>query len=127
MSNFMIMNILPTPEFQYSIIFMYPRELDNEKILKDNIEKLLPLFKLYIKEYEMLEGSKQVMKHLKFESQRAKQKTFIDDCERVLKELSEKMNNGIAPHFWKFYTHIDTFDYESNIQIKADYVLALEK
>ena len=77
MSNFMIMNILPTPEFQYSIIFMYPRELDNEKILKDNIENLLPLFKLYIKEYEMLEGSKQVMKHLKFESQRANKRHLL--------------------------------------------------
>jgi hypothetical protein len=123
----MIINILPTPEFQHSILFMCPRELYNEKILKDNIENLPSLFKLYIKENEILEGNKQVIKHLKFESQQAKQKAFIDDCERVLKELSEKMNDGIAPYFWKFYKDIDSFDYESNMQIKADYVLALEK
>jgi hypothetical protein len=127
LKDVMFMEMIPTPEFWHTVLFMFPSELSNETILKDNLKNLPSLFKLYIKEKEMLEGNIQVLKHLKFKSQQDKQKEFINDCERVLKELSDKMDNGIAPYSWKMYTNIDTYDDESGRQIKADYVLALEK
>jgi hypothetical protein len=127
MNDVMLCNIMATPDFQYDIIIMYPREVHNEKIFKDNLNNVIEPLKLYIKESEMLDGNRQVFKHLKFESQQNKQKAFIIEGENILKGLLDEMNKDIKPYYWMIHKDIDTFDSESNMRIKADYILALEK
>lgn len=127
MQDVIVLNMMKTPDFPYDIVFMYPDEIHNEKIFKGNLEVIPSLLRLYIQEKEMIEGNKQVLKHLKFESQQEKQKKFIADGENVLRGLLDKMNKDIKPYYWVIHKGIDSFDYESNMRIKADYVLAIEK
>lgn len=126
MSNIFI-NYLPTPEFQSYIIIMCPSELYREQILQTNIKNLIALFKKYIAEEDLLNGNKAVLSICKFDSQKNKQQLIVEENENKLQGIYKEMNSGISPYFWKIYRDVDTYDYEAKMQIKADYVLALEK
>lgn len=125
MKDIVICNMMRTLDFPYDVAFLYPYELHNEKILKDNIDIVSSKIMEYIKENELLGQSIQILRFLKFESQQEKQKSFIDDCKRRLKEIIEEFNKDIKPYYWEIIK--DTYDNEMNMKIKANYVFFLKK
>ena len=100
------------------ILIMYPYEFRNEKILKDNIHKMMNVIREYINESELYRRCVDTIPSLIWDSQRNLLQNEAD-------ELAEVMNDGISPYHWcvckNFNKCIDGMYY------KADYVIYLEK
>lgn len=119
------MDNFPTPEFPYSVTWLFPYELNKEVIFQNNLSHTLNDLKELVEQHELLDVNKQIYERLKFDSQKEKQMKCIKECEKKISEIEGKMNEGISPYYWKAFKDIDSYWSEAGCHIKADYVLAL--
>ena len=82
---------------------LYPSELKNEQILKDNIPKMLKLIKKYISESELYGYYMSRVDKLHFDSQKMAMINEADSHQEKADELAEIMNEGINPYAWYYY------------------------
>lgn len=98
-----------------SVLILYPYELSNVPILKDNILKMTKVIREYIKEYEMYRKCVDTISNLIWDSQKLSMQNEADEHQRKADELAEKMNEGISPYAWyvkgKFNGEIGGFHY----------------
>lgn len=81
-------------------LILYPYELRNEPILKDNISKMTKVIREYIKESEMYRKCVNTIPTFIWDSQKISMQNEADDHQRKADELAEIMNEGISPYAW---------------------------
>jgi hypothetical protein len=82
------------------VLILYPYELSNEPILKDNIPKMTKVIREYIKESEIYRKCVDSIPNLIWDSQKISMQNEADKHQRKADELAEKMNEGISPYAW---------------------------
>lgn len=113
------------PEDMYSVAWVFPYELNKEKIFQNNIEHIYNDLKEWIKEKVYLKSSNEILSILKFDSQIEHQKEISREHEQKITEIETKMNEGISPYKWEILKDVDFWIFENHV--KADYVLMLDK
>ena len=114
-SNFCVEELISTEYMDKRILILYPYELRNEPILKDNIHKMTKVIREYIKEYEMYIKCVDTISNLIWDSQKISMQNEADEHQRKADELAEIMNEGISPYAWyvkgRFNGEIGGFHY----------------
>lgn len=88
---------------------LYPLELADEQILKDNIPKMLKVIREYIHESEAYLRCMDKSKEFYFNSQ---MKSFVDEAhnhQEKVDELAEIMNEGISPYACGYYNTMNGY------------------
>lgn len=94
--------ILSSPG-EKDVYILYPSELKNEQILKDNIPKMLKVIKKYISESELYGYYMSRVDKLHFDSQKNAMINEAHSHQEKADELAEIMNEGISPYAWYYY------------------------
>ena len=114
-SQFCVQELISTEYMDKRVLILYPYELRNEPILKDNIHKMTKVIREYIKEYEMYIKCVDKISNLIWDSQKISMQNEADEHQRKADELAEKMNEGISPYAWyvkgRFNGEIGGFHY----------------
>ena len=82
------------------ILILYPYELRNEKILRDNIEKMSQVIREYIKVVEKHRNCIKTISNLIWDSQKIAIRNEANELQRRIDDLSLKINEGISPYYW---------------------------
>jgi hypothetical protein len=85
------------------LYILYPSELANEQIIKDNIPKMLKVIREYIKESELYNGYMNRVDKFHFDSQKTAMINETHRHQEKADELAEIMNEGISPYAWYYY------------------------
>lgn len=91
------------------LYILYPSELANEQIIKDNIPKMLKVIREYIHELETYLRCIDKSKNFYFNSQI---KSFVDEAhnhQEKADKLAEVMNEGISPYAWYYYNTMNGY------------------
>ena len=124
MQDFLIMDSFSfSGDFPYTVKWLFPRELNREKIFQDNLSHTLSDLKELVREIDLLNGNQRVLETLKFDSQKEKQKKYIEENKKKIDEIDKRMNEEIAPYWWRVSKNVDTWF--EGLYIKADYLLTL--
>lgn len=94
--------ILSSPG-EKDVYILYPLELKNEQILKDNIPKMLKVIKKYISESELYRYYMSRVDKLHFDSQKTAMINEAHSHQGKADELAEIMNEGISPYAWYYH------------------------
>lgn len=94
--------ILSSPG-EKDVYILYPSELKNEQILKDNIPKMLKVIKKYISESELYRYYMDRVDKFHFDSQKTAMLNEAHSHQEKADELAETMNEGISPYAWYYY------------------------
>ena len=78
---------------------LYPSELEDEQILKDNIPKMLK----YIEESELYKKCMDRVDKFHFDSQKTAMINGAHSHQEKADELAEIMNEGISPYAWYYH------------------------
>lgn len=124
-SKFCVQELIPIGCTDARILILYPYELSNEPILKDNIPKMTKVIREYIKEFEMYRKCVDSIQNLIWDSQKISMQNEANEHQRKADELSEQMNNGISPYAWYVKKNFDK--YIDDIHYKADYFVYLDR
>lgn len=92
-----------SPPCEKDLFVLYPSELKNEQILKDNIPKMLKVIKKHISEYELCEYYMNRVDKLYFDSQKIAMMNEAYKHQEKAEKLAEIMNEGISPYAWYYY------------------------
>lgn len=98
--QFCVQELIPIKCTNTRILILYPYELRNEPILKDNISKMTKVIREYIKESEMYRKCVDSIQNLIWDSQKISMQNEADEHQRKTDKLAEKMNEGISPYVW---------------------------
>ena len=113
--RFCIQELMTTKYIDRRILILYPYELRDEQILKDNIPKMTKVIREYIKESEIYRKCVDTIPNLIWDSQKISMQNEANEHQRKADELSEQMNNGISPYAWyvkdRFNGEIGGFHY----------------
>lgn len=113
--NFYVRELISTEYMDKRVLILYPYELSNEPILKDNISKMTKVIREYIKESEMYRKCVGTIPNLIWDSQKLSMQNEADEHQRKADKLAEKMNEGISPYAWyvkgRFNGEIGGFHY----------------
>lgn len=113
--QFCVEELISTEYMDKRVLILYPYELRNEQILKDNISKMTKVIREYIKESEMYRKCVDTILNLIWDSQKISMQNEADEHKRKADELAEKMNEGISPYAWyvegRFNGEIGGFHY----------------
>lgn len=123
--QFCVQELISMEYMDRSVLILYPYELSNEPILKDNIPKMTKVIREYIKESEMYRKCVDTIPNLIWDSQKLSMQNEADEHQRKADELAEIMNEGISPYAWYIHKNFDR--YIDDIHYKADYLVYLEK
>lgn len=82
---------------------LYPSELEDEQILKDNIPKMLKVIREYIEESELYKKCMDRVDKLHFDSQKTAMTNGAHSHQEKADELAEIMNEGISPYAWYYH------------------------
>lgn len=82
---------------------LYPSELKDEQILKDNIPKMLKVIKKYISESELYGYYMSRADKIYFDSQKIAMINEAHSHQEKADELAEIMNEGISPYAWYYH------------------------
>lgn len=85
------------------LYILYPSELEDEQILKDNIPKMLNVIKKYISESELYGYYMSRVDKLHFDSQKTAMINEAHSHQEKADELAEIMNEGISHYAWYYY------------------------
>lgn len=88
--------------YEKDIYILYPSELKDEQILKDNIRKMLKVIREYINEGELYGYCMSEVNRLHFDSQKTDVINEASDHQRRADKLAEIMNEGISPYAWYY-------------------------
>ena len=109
---------LVSMEHMDRILILYPYELRNEQILKNNISQMIKVIREYIEELEMYRKCIDIIPNLIWDSQKISMQDEAIEYQRKANELAEKINEGISPYYWcvdgSFDGEIDGFYYNVN-------------
>lgn len=94
--------ILSSPG-EKDVYILYPSELKNEQILKDNIPKMLKVIKKYISESELYGYYMSRVDKLHFDSQKTAMINEANSHQEKADGLAEIMNEGISPYAWYYH------------------------
>ena len=97
---FCVQELIPIGCIDTRILILYPYELSNEPILKDNIPKMTKVIREYIKESGMYRKCVDTIPNLIWDSQKIFMQNEADEHQRKADELAEIMNEGINPYAW---------------------------
>ena len=95
-----VQELISTKYMDKRVLILYPYELSNEPILKDNIPKMTKVIREYIKESEIYRKCVDSIPNLICDSQKISMQNEADKHQRKADELAEKMNEGISPYAW---------------------------
>ena len=110
------------------IIWIFPKELYNEKILMDNINNTQKYLKDYSYELDQVRISGKILEELKFDIQKERQRKVLNSHMKKLEEIEEKINENLSPYFWVIsQNENDPYGFKFGRTMKARYVLHLEK
>ena len=113
--QFCVQELISKEYIDERVLILYPYELRNEPILKDNIHKMTKVIKEYIKESEMYRKCVDTISNLIWDSQKISMQNEANEHQRKADELAEKMNEGISPYAWyvkgRFNGEIGGFHY----------------
>ena len=123
--KFCVEELISMEYMDRSVLILYPYELSNEPILKDNILKMTKVIREYIKESEMYRKCVDSIQNLIWDSQKISMQNEANEHQRKAYELSEQMNNGISPYAWYVKKNFDK--YIDDIHYKADYFVYLDR
>ena len=98
--QFCVQELISTEYMDKRVLILYPYELSNEPILKDNILKMTKVIREYIKESEMHRKCVDKIPNLIWDSQKLSMQNEADEHQRKTDKLAEKMNEGISPYAW---------------------------
>lgn len=112
------------PDDMISVVWIFPQELKNEEIFKNNIEHTYNDLKELIKEKAYLKASDEILSVLKFDSQIEHQKEIGRKHKQNITKIKDRMNDGISPYKWVIFEHFD--EYINKVSVKADYALVLK-
>lgn len=97
------------------VLILFPYDLNNEPILKNNILKMTKVVTEYIKGFELYRKCVDIIPNLIWDSQKISMQNEADEHKRKVDELAEKMNEGISPYAWyikgRFNGEIGGFHY----------------
>lgn len=82
---------------------LYPSELEDEQILKDNIPKMLKVIREYIDESELYKKCMDRVNRFHFDSQKTAMTNEAHSPQEKADELAEIMNEGISPYVWYYH------------------------
>lgn len=85
------------------LYILYPSELKDEQILKDNIQKMRKVIREYIDESELYRYYMDKVDRLHFDSQKIAMINKAHSHQKKADELDEIMNEGISPYAWYYY------------------------
>lgn len=106
------------------ILILFPYDLSNESILKDNILKMTKVVTEYIKEFELYRKCVDAIPNLIWDSQKLFMQNEANEHKRKVDKLAEKMNEGISPYAWyikgRFCGKIGRFHYNVDNIIYLD-------
>lgn len=123
--QFCVQELISMEYVDRGVLILYPYELSNEPILKDNIPKMTKVIREYIKESEMYRKCVDTIPNLIWDSQKLSMQNEADEHQRKVDELAEIMNEGISPYVW--YVK-DRFDWEiSGFHYNVDNIVYLDK
>lgn len=91
------------------LYILYPSELANEQILKDNISKMLKVIREYIEESELYKECMDRVDKLHFDSQKIVMINEAHSHQNKADELAEIMNEGISPYAWYDYNTMNGY------------------
>ena len=91
------------------LYILYPSELKDEQILKDNIPKMLKVIRKYISESELYGYYMNRVDKFHFNSQKTAMINEAYSHQEKADELAEIMNEGISPYAWYYH---DAMQYE---------------
>lgn len=113
--QFCVQELISTEYMDKRVLILYPYELRNEPILKDNIHKMTKVIREYIKESEMYRKCVDTISNLIWDSQKISMQNEADEHQRKADKLAEKMDEGISPYAWyvkgRFNGEIGGFHY----------------
>lgn len=88
--------------YEKDLYILYPSELANEQIIKDNIPKMLKVIREYIKESELYKKCMDRVDKFHFDSQKISMINEAHRHQEKADELAEIMNEGISPYAWYY-------------------------
>ena len=88
---------------------LYPSELANEQIIKDNIPKMLKVIREYIKESELYKKCMVRVDKFHFDSQKIAMINEVHNHQEKADKLTEVMNEGISPYVWYYYNTMNGY------------------
>ena len=115
----------PNEKCQYRLMFLFPRELSGNPVLKEGILNATTVFDKWINVTSEMKRIEKICDDMPFEVQKEPYKEKVKTLTSKKYELEGKMNKDLAPYFWEIHEKIST-EYD-RFEIKADYGLALQK
>ena len=107
-----------------NLIIMFPNELKDNPILKENIPKMLNVIKEYIDKSQGYRRYMDCALSVHFDSEK---ESFINEAHKQQEEadkLAEEINEGISPYAW-YYTGM--FDgYINGVRARVEHIIYLD-
>lgn len=106
------------------LIIMFPNELGDSRILKENIPKMLNVIKEYIHESQEYRRYMDCALSVHFDSEK---ESFINEAyehQRIADKLAEKMNEGISPYSWYYTGRFN--GYINGVRARAGHIIYLD-
>ena len=127
MSDMVVANNSPTPDFPYTVAMVFPSESVNEEIFKNNLSHVYNDLKELVEETDLLKRHKKLLENFKFDSQKKRQLEIIQKAEKRIYEIDDRMSNEISPYVWGVFKNYDGYMHECQNYIKADYLMILRR
>lgn len=91
------------------LYILYPLELADEQILKDNIQNMRKVIREYIEERELYKKCIDKVDGLHFDLQKTAMINEAHNHQEKADELAEIMNEGISPYAWYYYNTMNGY------------------
>lgn len=91
------------------LYILYPLELADEQILKDNIQNMRKVIREYIEERELYKKCIDKVDRLHFDLQKTAMINEAHNHQEKADELAEIMNVGISPYAWYYYNTMNGY------------------
>lgn len=91
------------------LYILYPLELADEQILKDNIQKMRKVIREYIDESELYKKCIDKADRFHFDLQKTAMINEAHNHQEKADELAEIMNEGISPYAWYYYNTMNRY------------------
>lgn len=101
-SDLVYERILSSPR-EKDLYILYPSELKNEQILKDNIPKMLKVIREYIEESGLYRKCMDRVDKFHFDSQKTAMINEAHSHQEKADKLAEIINEGISPYAWYYH------------------------
>lgn len=118
-----------TYEFPYDVIWIYPLDLKDEQILKDNLAKSETLLKELIKAMDKKQLNENILQNLRFDIEKEIPLKMIERCNDEIDDIIEELNQNLSPYYWSISKDHrgGCIEYDISEYMEADFLLVLCK